>query len=170
MRQRTRHRVANLICCVVPLAVCLAVIVWVAVVDSTPTERLTRSAIALAGVIVIVACLVYWPTQRRPERLYHYTITAAAEAATVERHADGTRTLALRAKRDGGPTFFFGRRVGSFGRAYNLNRDPQVCIELADIDYANVTVRRRWSGAYRLRGLIVASGRVEVLDDPEPGP
>ena len=43
---------------------------------------------------------------------------------------------------------------------FNLRAEPEVCIELAQLYYAGVTVRRRVTGAYALGGLLEARARL----------
>ena len=78
---------------------------WVAAVDDDNVALLLRAGSGLAGAGLIVGVLHYWPTRRRPPRLYHLTTRAAADAATVDTHADGTVTVALRPRgRGSAPT------------------------------------------------------------------
>ena len=68
------------------------------------------------------------------------------EAATVEVHDDGTRSVALRGKRPGRPVYFFDRWPRRRSVEYNVKARPDVCIELVDVDYDDTVVRRRWTG------------------------
>ena len=138
-------------------------------VDDDNVALLLRAGSGLAGAGLIVGVLHYWPTRRRPPRLYHLTTRAAADAATVDTHADGTFTVALRPRGRGRPAYFLPappcRRAAVL---FNLRAEPEVCIELVDVDYAGVQVRRRVTGAYALQGLVAARAIVHPFP-PEPG-
>jgi hypothetical protein len=134
---------------------------WIlAAVDDTAAVLL-RGGTAIAVLGVLAAVLRYWPTRRRPDRLYHLTTRSAATTATIDTDDDGTVTVRLRARRNGRPAYFFPRPPRSRAVVYwNLKTEPDVCIELRDIDYDGVRVRRRITGAYQLRGLVAARATV----------
>jgi hypothetical protein len=120
-----------------------------------------RTAILLAPFAVLYAVLRYWPTRRRPARLYHLTTVAAAEAATLYVNGDGSVVVELRARKAGKAVYCFPRPPQRPSVLYwNLRAEPEVCIELHDIDFAGRDVRRRITGAYRLSGPLTAGASV----------
>ena len=166
MWYRARHLVLNHAITFVIYTFIALWALWVfdAALDGNVVATFARSAAGFAVVATCAATVVaYWPTKRRPTRLYHVTTNAVVDAATVEVHDDGTRTVALRGKRAGRPVYFFDRWPRRGSVEYNVKTLPDACIELVDVDHDDIVVRRRWTGAYHLSGLVHARARIHPL-------
>ncbi len=160
MTYRNRQRLFNLIVAG-PLFTLIGVLAWWVFSTDNSTATAQRGSALLVLLAVLVGFLHYWPTRRRPTNLYHLTTSIAAQAATTAKHDDGTVTVVLQSRRGGRKTYFFPHPPVSSGHLYwNLRHRPNICIELVDIHYDDVRVRRRITGADQLSGLPAARARI----------
>jgi hypothetical protein len=165
-----RYRVRHVLLCLAPaLFVYTFIVVWAvwlfeAALQNDAGAFLVRSLVGIAVVVTAASALVtFWPTKRRPARLYHVTTSTVVDAATIEVHPDGTRTVELLGRRPGRPVYFFDRHPRRTSVEFNVWTRPDACIELIDVDYDGIVVRRRWTGAYHLRRLPHVRARIHPL-------